>query len=79
VFPVDLPAFFDVLQDVATINVEFVGGHPIEVHLRESPDPDWGDEIIPVWEDSPVDSEWVHSYDNAHGFLDVARLGFIVK
>lgn len=82
----EVPRAFNVLSDVKRINVEFKGDQPFEVHLRDSPDPDY-DELIPVWEDSGNIVEqlttqgysWISSYDDSHGFLKPARLGFLVK
>jgi hypothetical protein len=79
-FMPELPAHFDVLQDVGLINVEFIGNNPIEVHLRPSPDPHEYAEYIPVWADESIPHDnpmWVESFDNADGFLDTARIGFI--
>ena len=73
-----LPDWFDVLSDCGSVNVEFVGGRVIEVHLRRSPDPDWGDELVPVWADDPVD-DFVPGFDDAGGFLGVPRVGFVVR
>lgn len=81
-----LPAQFNELADVKKINVEFKGDSPIEVHLRESPDPQY-DELIPVWADNSVNMQayltrgyrYIEAYDNADGFLKTARLGFLVK
>lgn len=84
-----LPKTFDVLSDVGTINVEFKGDNPIEVHLRESPDPKY-DHIVPTWggndhwtvEDDYFDCNgytWIPSIDDAYGFLKVPRTGFWCK
>lgn len=75
-----LPSFFDELSDVGEINVEFIGDKPIEVHLRESPDPDLGSEIIPIWDgdDIPDGSRYIEAADDADGFLPIKRLGFII-
>lgn len=73
-----LPELFDVLADCGTINVEFVGDHIIEVHLRASPDPDVGELLIPVWADQDDVEPTVTAFDDAGGHLDVPRLGFIV-
>lgn len=73
-----LPAMFDELADCDLINVEFVGGRIIEVHLRPSPDPEEGVEVIPVWADDEDTAVDVVSFDDANGFLDVPRLGFRV-
>ena len=80
------PLQFNELQDVGRINIEFKGDKPIEVHLRESPDPNY-DELIPVWADNSVNKEaylsrgyrYIESYDNANGFLENPRIGFLVK
>ena len=34
-------SFFDELTEIGRINIEFIDDKPIEVHLRESPDPDY--------------------------------------
>lgn len=73
-----LPPMFDVLSDCGRINVEFVGTHIIEVHLRVSPDPDWGDVLVPVWADQPGVDGMVEGFDDGGGFLTVPRLGFVV-
>lgn len=74
-----LPDEFDELADCDLINVEFVDGRVIEVHLRSSPDPDVGEEIVPVWADEEDVTVDVVSFDDAGGFLKVPRLGFRVR
>jgi len=78
---------FKELQDVGTINVEWKGGDIIEVHLRESPDPDY-DIMIPVWaSDVGIKKQhyemhgydFIEAYDNSNGYIDDARIGFFVK
>ena len=82
-----VPRLFNELSDVKRINIEFKGDSPIEVHLRDSPDPDY-DKIIPVWEGDEekgldiyleMGYTYVESFDDADGFLDTPRLGFMVK
>ena len=81
-----LPSIFDELLDLRLINVEFIGNNPIEVHLRGSPDPDV-DEFIPVWDGEleVVDKykkmgySYIESYDDADGFLNQPRVGFMIK
>lgn len=73
------PTVCDELADLEWINVEFVGGKPIEVHLRPSPDPGWGNELIPVWADEDEPEGMVRAYDDAGGFIPVPRVGFVVR
>lgn len=71
---------------ISRINVEFIDNNPIEVHLRESPDPDY-DILIPIWkgEENLIDKykkmgyNYIDSYDDADGFLETPRIGFAVK
>ena len=82
----EVPHHFNELSDVKRINMEFKGNKPFEVHLRESPDPQY-DELIPVWSDNSVNMEaylnrgyrFIKAFDNADGFLETPRLGFLVK
>lgn len=81
-----LPDFFDELKDVGLINVEFIEDKIIEVHLRPSPDPSYNI-LIPVWADDKkvLDSyielgyTFIESFDDADGFLEIPRIGFMVK
>lgn len=74
------------LTDVKTVNVEFKGSKPFEVHLRDTPDPQY-DVIIPLWKgDEEKIAEYVKngftftsSFDDADGFLHIPRIGFMVK
>ena len=75
------------LADLPLINVEFIGDKVIEVHLRDSPDPDY-EELIPIWSDDVqemIDNlelmgyTFISSYDDADGFIKPARIGFMVK
>lgn len=83
----DLPHQFKQLGGVEYINVEFIGDKIIEVHLRQTPDPDY-DHLIPVWaSDLGIKKEhmemhgfdFIEDYDNADGHLDDPRIGFLVK
>lgn len=82
----EIDILFHEISSVRSINVEFIGDKPIEVHLRTSPDPDY-DMLIPIWknEEYLIDKytnmgyTYVSSYDNADGFLETPRLGFMVK
>lgn len=81
-----VPRLFNELSEVQIINIEFIDDNPIEVHLRESPDPEY-DILIPIWrdEDYMVDKyeklgyTYIKSFENADGFLSTPRLGFMVK
>ncbi len=79
---------FKSLGDKVThLNVEFIDDKPIEVHLRLSPDPSY-DHIIPVWASDLGKKkehmelhgfEFIEAYDNANGYIDDPRIGFLVK
>lgn len=79
-----VPRLFNDLFDVGIINVEFIGNKVIEVHLRNSPDPDY-DELIPVWDGEnnkhnySNEYKFIESLDDGDGFLPQGRLGFLVK
>lgn len=45
----DFPSEVNGLEDVGTVNIEFKDKYPIEIHLRDTPDPDY-DIFIPIWE-----------------------------
>ena len=75
------------MEDFKTVNVETIGDKCIEIHFRDSPDPDC-DEFIPVWADTEQKTVdylrqmgyvWVDSYDDSNGHLRTARLGFFTK
>lgn len=83
----ELGYFFEELGDSLTcINIEFIEDKAIEVHLRKSPDPEYN-ELIPVWigEEEMVDKyikmgyNYIIDFDDADGFLDKPRVGFLVK
>lgn len=83
----EVPDELVTLRDVKEINVEFKGNQIIEVHLRPSPDPDY-DHIIPVWasdfgkkrEHMEMHGfDFIEAYDNANGYIEDARIGFLVK
>ena len=69
----DQPKLPLVIQDITTqydnVNIEMIGGHIIELHLRKNKDFDDGAvEIIPVWEDrknsQPKDFFYVEDTDD---------------
>ena len=74
------------LKDVEHINVEFIEDKVIEVHLRETPDPDY-DEFIPVWKSDEGkvahylmhEYKFIEAYDDANGYIKDPRIGFLVK
>ena len=68
-------------------NGEFIGGKLIEMHLRGTADPSY-DVLFPVWQndgDIIVDKltklgySYYKSYDDADGFLENPRVGFMFK
>ncbi len=73
-------------SNVSTLNIEFIGGRIIEVHLRDTPDPKY-EELIPIWKDSKILVDkyeklgytYIESHDDADGFLDIPRIGFMIK
>lgn len=75
--PLHLRGFVQ-FHDVELLNVEFIGGRPIEVHFRDTPDPD-GNLIMPIWADMEVPDDMIEHFDDANGFLELPRLGFVVK
>lgn len=81
------PDFLDELKSVPVINVEYIAGRVIEVHLRASPDPVQWNEFVPVWQSQPLPAvqmqqqgyTWINSKDNANGAIPDQRLGFWVR
>lgn len=84
-YPV-VPRVFNELSALR-INLEFIGDKVIEVHLRDTPDPEYN-ELIPIWDDDPINLvdiyesmgySYIESFDDADGFIKPARIGFMVK
>jgi hypothetical protein len=88
-----VPWALNELSDVSIINVEYKDDKVIEVHLRDTPDPDY-DHIIPTWMSDQANGKvlserndqlmkdgyrWISSYDDADGQLADPRTGFWVK
>ncbi len=81
-----LPKELEELKDVQIINVEFVNSKIIEVHLRDTPDPQY-EELIPIWKSDAqvvdiykqLGYSYLENHDDADGFLDNPRIGFMVK
>lgn len=81
------------LHDVQDINVEYVDGKIVEIHLRPGQDPNYN-HLIPVWSDmndKVIDEyytkgfKFIVDYETCYGKLEdskgnkLARLGFLVK
>lgn len=74
------------MSGVEVINIELIGDKVIEVHFRDTPDPDY-DELIPVWSDEQqvvdiyrkLGYTFIEAPDNSNGHLATHRLGFMVK
>jgi len=83
---IDLPKELSDFSDVDVLNVEYIKDNPFEVHLRHTPDPDY-DIFVPVWSGEEdiiykyklLGYEFVSSYEDADGFLESPRLGFMIK
>ena len=71
---------------VPIINIEMINDKVIEIHFRDTPDPDY-EELIPVWSDeqqvvdilSKMGYTFIEALDDSNGFLTTYRLGFMVK
>ena len=51
-------AFLSLTKKYEYINIEYIGGNVIELHLRNNPDFIHGNNIAyPVWKDSPISTE----------------------
>ena len=89
----EVPRELNELSDVGLINVEFKNNKVIEVHLRDTPDPDY-DHIIPTWMSDQLNGKvlserndklrkdgykWIKNFDDADGQLKDPRTGFWVK
>jgi hypothetical protein len=69
---------FEELHSAEVLNVEFIGDRIVEIHFRESPDPD-ADLFVPIWADMDVPEDMIPSFEDADGYLEVPRLGFVVR
>ena len=75
VVDIELPVPLPELAEFPYLNVEFIGGYAIEVHLRHNPDFQYSNTVaIPVWDDQTLDAtrEFVAS-------PDYKRKGFYVN
>lgn len=84
---VPLPPQLTSLRRAPLVNIEYISGRVIEVHLRTTPDPTEYQELIPVWADewdclTPPAAEgyrWIPAPDDADGFAPQGRLGFLAR
>lgn len=73
------------LADCKHINVESIGPHIVELHLRWNPDfrnvPEDVKEALVVWEgdERPVGGTWRSAPEDADGFLPRRRVGFVYR
>ncbi len=84
-----LPDWIQQLQPVKHINIEFVGGHIIEIHLRPGTDfPDDATEIVPVYsttEQHDIDQLLLQGYQFREDYIDAEkniadpRLGWLYR
>lgn len=85
----EIPEWIQEFRDVDTLNIEFIGGKIIEIHLRGSSDfPKNAKEIIPIWKDTPATYakelvnngyRFVKNSDNSSGYIPNNRIGFMYK
>ena len=66
-----------------TINIETIGNYVIDVHFRDSPDPKVP-QFKPVYLDQvarrdPTKSTYIESFDDAGGWINNPRFGFILE
>lgn len=74
------------MSGVEVVNIEMIGDKLIEIHFRDTPDPDYN-ELIPVWSDEKevidiygkMGYNFIEAPDNSNGHLTTQRLGFMVK
>lgn len=67
----------DLSKKYGTINVEYIGGKPIEVHFRHNPDFVWGNSVaIPVFKNENTDPPNGYRYVESP---DYERIGFFIK
>jgi len=84
-----LPNWISNFDDVSRINIEFIDGNIIEIHLRGNPNfPKGCTEIIPIWSDMGdsevntfVNRGWTvyPHFEDADGHMEVKRLGFLAR
>lgn len=84
-----IPTWIKNFDNVPRINIEFIDGKIIEIHLRQGVDfPHGATEIIPIWHDTSVQERqrieqmgfcYVDNHDDADGHLPVSRTGFYYK
>jgi hypothetical protein len=71
-----LPKIFNEIT-APHINIEMIGGHIIEVHLRHNTDPIMYDEFIPIWNKDQICPAGYTRISDKEQHID--RLGFFVK
>lgn len=86
---IKLPEFVYELTDVEDINIEYIGGRIIEIHLRKNADfPEDATELIPVWSDHSDEQtqcfisrgwKFMPSFEDAAGNMPIKRLGFLYR
>jgi len=82
-----IPDFLWEIEDVPRLNIEMINGNIIEVHLRDTPDPQF-DEIIPAWSNQleagyynnlTTTHKFIPDYDSGDGWISNPRVGFFVR
>lgn len=78
-----LPKFFNYIDGVPNLNVEWIGDKVVEVHLRTGNDLFWeydeGTKVIPIWEGDNIEPDIQNISQNffdASGYLNDVRVGY---
>ena len=75
-----------IMSGVEVVNIEMIEDKLIEIHFRDTLDPDYN-ELIPVWSDEKESIDiyekmgynFIEAPDNSNGHLTIHRLGFMIK
>ncbi len=84
-----IPLWVNEFQTAKKLNLEFIDGKIIEIHLRHGEDfPQGASKIIPVWHSTPQTQhdylvqqgyQYKHNPEDGNGFLTDPRLGFYYR
>jgi len=78
-----LPPELSILRNKQSLNVEYIGDKPIEIHYRNNPDFNYNNkEFLPVWEGQDTTPPTGYSYIEAKAFDEkdsLGRIGAFIK